>query len=95
MGRAGATTAALAGASEAWGVTSVGNQLAVVARSLLAQAVLRRFDLQGEPSGGWLQLDDSGVDTAFEPRAALFSDGGAYGLVVRSTDGSASYLRLE
>jgi hypothetical protein len=85
----------LLGASEAWGVASVGEELAVAARSLQAQAVLRRFDLQGEPAGGWLQLDDSGSDTAFEPRAALFSESGGYGLVVRLTDGSASYLHLE
>jgi hypothetical protein len=82
----------LKGATEAWSVASIGNEVTIVARSNQSQAVLRRFDDEGKVAGDWICLDDSGIDTAFEPRAALFSEGAALGAVVRLTDGSAAYL---
>lgn len=83
------------GASEAWGVVSAGDGLALVARSNDSQAVLRRVGADGSASEPWICLDDSGIDTAFEPRAALFAESGGYGAVIRLTDGSAAYLALE
>ena len=82
----------LEGATEAWSIARSGSGLALVARSSLSQAVLRSFGADGKVAGDWICLDDSGIDTAFEPRAALFADGAALGAVVRLTDGSAAYL---
>jgi hypothetical protein len=82
----------LQGASEAWGIASSAAGLAVVARSNTAQAVFRGFNADREPLGTWVCIDDSGIDTAFEPRAALFSEASGYAAVVRQTDGSAAYL---
>lgn len=82
----------LEGATEAWGIASNAAGLAVVARSRSAQAVFRGFNADREPLGPWVCIDDSGIDTAFEPRAALFSEASGYAAVVRQTDGSAAYL---
>jgi hypothetical protein len=82
----------LEGATEAWSIARSGGGLALVARSTQSQAVLRSFDGAGKVAREWTCLDDSGVDTAFEPRAALFAEGAALGAVVRLTDGSAAYL---
>lgn len=82
----------LEGATEAWSIASSDNGVAIAARSSLSQAVLRRFDDAGKVAGDWTCLDDSGIDTAFEPRAALFSEGAGIGAVIRLTDGSAAYL---
>lgn len=82
----------LEGATEAWSIARSGSGLALAARSSLSQAVLRSFDADGKVAGDWVCLDDSGIDTAFEPRAALFAEGTALGAVVRLTDGSGAYL---
>jgi hypothetical protein len=82
------------GATEAWGLASHGDTLALVARSEQAQAVLRPLDSAGAPRSGWVILDDSGPNTDFEPLAALFTDEG-YAAVVRRTDGSSAYLPLD
>jgi hypothetical protein len=83
----------LQGATEGWGIASSAAGLGVVARSREAQAVFRGFNADREPLGTWVCIDDSGIDTAFEPRAALFSEASGYAAVVRQTDGSAAYLR--
>lgn len=83
------------GATQAWGIASQGDELAIVARSSEAQAVLRPLSGAGEVVSGWVCLDDSGKNTAFEPHAALLADGEAYEAVTRLTDGSAAQLALD
>ena len=83
------------GATQAWGIASHGDQLAIVARSSEGQAVLRPLSGSGEALSTWVCLDDSGKSTGFEPQAALFPDGDGYAAVVRGTDGSAAYLALD
>jgi hypothetical protein len=80
------------GAPEPWGVASHGSDLALVARSDEEQAVFRPLSAAGTPLGAWVCLDDSGPNTNFYPRAAIHSTSSGYGLVVRRTDGSATYL---
>lgn len=95
FGRPRPTLRRFLGATEAWGIASAGSKLALVARSSSAQAVFRPLAADGEPVSGWVCVDDSGMDTDFEPRVALFAADDAYGAVVRHTDGSAVHLELD
>lgn len=85
----------LLGAVEGWEVVSRAGNTAVVARSSEEQAVLRELSPDGQPLGAWRCLDDSGKNTDFAPRAAIFAEGTGLGLVVRYTDASAVYLKTE
>lgn len=85
----------LLGAVEPWGIASHGDGVALVARSSEEQAVFGTFSESGEPSSSWSCLDDSDKNSAFAPRAALFTDGEGYGILARRTDGSAAYLLLD
>jgi hypothetical protein len=85
----------LLGAVEPWGIASQGEGVALVARSSEEQAVFGTFSESGDPSSSWSCLDDSEKNSAFAPRAALFTEGEGYGILVRRTDGSAAYLRVD
>jgi hypothetical protein len=83
------------GATAAWTLASDGQSLLVSARSESSQGVVRQLDLHGEPQSDWLIVDDSGTETDFEPRVALFSSAEGLSAVVRMTDGSSATLDLD
>jgi hypothetical protein len=83
------------GASAAWSLASNGAGLLLAARSSRSQGVVRLLDSNGDPQSGWLVVDDSALDSNFEPRIALFPVDRGYGAVVRLTDGSAAVLDID
>jgi hypothetical protein len=83
------------GATAAWSLASDGVGLLLAARSTRSQGVVRLLDAQGDPQSPWLVVDDSALDSNFEPRVALFPVGYGYGGVVRLTDGSAAVLDID
>jgi len=85
----------LLGAAEPWGIATLGSGFAVAARSEQDRALLRALSSDGEAEGDWVCLDDADQPEGFAPRAALFAEPNGYGLVVRRSDGSASYLATD
>lgn len=83
------------GASAAWSLASNGASLLLAARSNRSQGVVRLLDTEGDPQTGWLVVDDSALDSNFEPRVALFPVDRGFGAVVRLTDGSAAVLDID
>lgn len=84
-----------AGATAAWSLASDGVGLLLAARSTHSQGVVRWLDSNGAPQSPWLVVDDSALDSNFEPRVALFNASQRYGATVRLTDGSSALLDLD
>jgi hypothetical protein len=83
------------GATAAWSLASDGVGLLLAARSIHSQGVVRWLDSNGDPQSPWLVVDDSAIDSNFEPRVALFTTDQRYGATVRLTDGSSTLLDLD
>lgn len=83
------------GATAGWTIAHDADSLLISARSNHSQGVIRHLDLKGEPLTDWLVVDDTGLDTAIEPRVALFSDGKDYGAVIHMTEGSSSIVGFD
>jgi hypothetical protein len=83
------------GATAAWSLASQGPGLLLAARSTSSQGVVRLLDANGDPKSRWLVVDDSAVDSNFEPRVAVFAVDQGYGAVVRLTDGSAAVIDVD
>jgi hypothetical protein len=83
------------GATAAWSLASDGVGLLLAARSTRSQGVVRLLDSNGDTQSPWLVVDDSALDSNFEPRVALFKVDQGYGATVRLTDGSSAVLELD